>query len=126
MGRYTHRVAISNNRLLTVEDGRVTLDWNDYRDNHRQKKMTLSAEEFITFRKEKLYRNISNKRFLEQSRIVTQSGIPLHTRQLFSKQELPPWVRRGRCARQATPRSDCNWAQTGPVGSNSESIPAVA
>ena len=76
VGRYTHRVAISNNRLLRVEDGRVTFDWNDYRDNHRQKKMTLSAEEFITFRKEKLYRNISNKRILEQCRIVTQSGIP--------------------------------------------------
>jgi hypothetical protein len=47
VGRYTHRVAISNNRLLDVEDGQVTFAWRDYRDTHRQKKMTLSAEEFI-------------------------------------------------------------------------------
>ncbi len=47
VGRYTHRVAISNNRLRDVEDGQVTFDWKDYRHNHRQKKMTLSAEEFI-------------------------------------------------------------------------------
>jgi hypothetical protein len=47
VGRYTHRVAISNNRLLGIEQDRVMFRWNDYRHNHRQKTMTLSAEEFI-------------------------------------------------------------------------------
>src|SRR5437867_2207856 len=47
VGRYTHRVAISNNRLLDIEQDRVTFHWNDYRHHHRQKTMTLSAEEFI-------------------------------------------------------------------------------
>ena len=47
VGRYTHRVAISNNRLLDIEDGMVTFHWKDYRDNDRQKTMTLPAEEFI-------------------------------------------------------------------------------
>src|SRR3989449_4677735 len=47
VGRYTHRVAISNNRLLHMEQDRVTFQWNDYRHNQRQKTMTLSAEEFI-------------------------------------------------------------------------------
>jgi hypothetical protein len=47
VGRYTHRVAISNNRLLSLEDGKVTFKWKDYRDNNAQKTMTLSAEEFI-------------------------------------------------------------------------------
>ena len=47
VGRYTHRVAISNNRLLDIEDGHVTFRWKDYRDGDAQKTMTLGAEEFI-------------------------------------------------------------------------------
>jgi hypothetical protein len=47
VGRYTHRVAISNNRLLGIENDRVSFRWKDYRDNDQQKTMTLSAEEFI-------------------------------------------------------------------------------
>ena len=47
VGRYTHRVAISNNRLLDIEAGHVRFQWKDYRDKGRQKTMTLSAEEFI-------------------------------------------------------------------------------
>jgi hypothetical protein len=47
VGRYTHRVAISNNRLLDIEDGHVTFRWKDYRDGDAQKTMTLTAEEFI-------------------------------------------------------------------------------
>jgi len=47
VGRYTHRVAISNNRLLSMEDGQVRLRWKDYRDENRQKTMTLKAGEFI-------------------------------------------------------------------------------
>ena len=47
VGRYTHRVAISNNRLLDIEDDQVSFQWKDYRNHDRQKTMTLSAEEFI-------------------------------------------------------------------------------
>jgi len=47
VGRYTHRVAISNNRILDVEDGKVRFRWKDYRHNNQQKTMTLSADEFI-------------------------------------------------------------------------------
>jgi hypothetical protein len=47
VGRYTHRVAISNNRLLDIEDGTVTFRWKDYRDENAQKTMTLAADEFI-------------------------------------------------------------------------------
>ena len=47
VGRYTHRVAISNNRLLAIEDGQVRFRWKDYRNESRQKTMTLSADEFI-------------------------------------------------------------------------------
>jgi hypothetical protein len=47
VGRYTHRVAISNNRLLDMEDGQVRFRWKDYRDHNQQKTMTLAEEEFI-------------------------------------------------------------------------------
>jgi Putative transposase/Transposase zinc-binding domain len=47
LGRYTHRVAISNNRLLSVDDGKVAFRWKDYRHHNQLKTMTLDAEEFI-------------------------------------------------------------------------------
>ncbi len=47
LGRYTHRVAISNHRLLDIDNGRVSFHWKDYRDHDRQKTMTLEADEFI-------------------------------------------------------------------------------
>jgi hypothetical protein len=47
VGRYTHRVAISNNRLCDIEDGKVSFTWKDYRDHNRQKVMTVAADEFI-------------------------------------------------------------------------------
>ena len=47
LGRYTHRVAISNTRIVNVENGCVTFKWRDYKDNNKQKLMTVSAEEFI-------------------------------------------------------------------------------
>jgi hypothetical protein len=47
LARYTHRVAISNQRLLSLEQGQVTFRYKDYADDRRQKTMTLSAEEFL-------------------------------------------------------------------------------
>jgi hypothetical protein len=47
VGRYTHRVAISNNRILDMEDGHVRFRWKDYQDHDRQKTMSLTADEFI-------------------------------------------------------------------------------
>lgn len=47
LGRYTHRVAISNNRLLRFEEGQVSFRWKDYRCGNKRKVMTLSANEFI-------------------------------------------------------------------------------
>jgi hypothetical protein len=47
VGRYTHRVAISNNRLLDVDNGRVTFRYKDYRQAGEHRTMTLEAEEFI-------------------------------------------------------------------------------
>ena len=47
LGRYTHRVAISNNRLLSFVDGHVTFRWKDYRHESRPKVMRLDAAEFV-------------------------------------------------------------------------------
>ncbi len=47
LARYTHRVAISNHRLIAMDDGKVTFRWKDYAHGGKQRKMTLAAEEFI-------------------------------------------------------------------------------
>jgi Putative transposase/Transposase zinc-binding domain len=47
LARYTHRVAISNHRLVRLENGRVTFRYHDYADGHQRKWMTLDAGEFL-------------------------------------------------------------------------------
>jgi len=47
LGRYTHRVAISNHRLRSLKQGKVTFSWRDNRHGRLRSTMTLSAEEFI-------------------------------------------------------------------------------
>ena len=47
LARYTHRVAISNRRLVSMEEGQVTFEYKDYTDGNQRKVMTLEATEFI-------------------------------------------------------------------------------
>jgi hypothetical protein len=49
LSRYTHRVAISNSRLISLDDASVTFKWKDYcaKRRERQKIMTLAVGEFI-------------------------------------------------------------------------------
>ena len=47
LARYTHRVAISNHRLLSVDDDRVTFRWKDYAHHNKSRAMTLTLEEFL-------------------------------------------------------------------------------
>jgi Putative transposase/Transposase zinc-binding domain len=47
VGRYTHRVAICNDRIVDIEGDEVKFTWRDYRDNNQKKTMTLSADQFI-------------------------------------------------------------------------------
>jgi hypothetical protein len=47
LGRYVHRVAIANSRLVACENGKVSFRWKDYRSRGKSKVMTLDAEEFI-------------------------------------------------------------------------------
>lgn len=47
LGRYTHRIAISNNRIKRIENGKVIFEWKDNRDNGKRKEMALTPVEFI-------------------------------------------------------------------------------
>jgi Putative transposase/Transposase zinc-binding domain len=47
LARYTHRVAISNHRLISLEDGKVTFRWKDYAHGNKQRKMTVGSDEFL-------------------------------------------------------------------------------
>jgi hypothetical protein len=47
LGRYTHRVAITNNRIIAIENGSVKFRYRDRSDDNKEKELMLSAEEFI-------------------------------------------------------------------------------
>ncbi|MCB2307411.1 transposase [Clostridium estertheticum] len=47
LGRYSHRVSISNHRIINLENGYVTFKWKDYRDYNKEKFMTLTVDEFM-------------------------------------------------------------------------------
>src|ERR1700694_5914339 len=47
LGRYTHRVAISNHRLVSFADQKVTFRWRDSAHNNEQRRMTLALDEFL-------------------------------------------------------------------------------
>ena len=47
LGRYTHRVAITNNRITAIEDGKVTFTYKDRSDENKTKELTVNAAEFI-------------------------------------------------------------------------------
>lgn len=71
LGRYTHKVAISNHRIKKIENGKVTFSYKDYSHNSRQKQMPLDATEFLRrfclhilpkgFRKMRHYGFLSNR-----------------------------------------------------------------
>jgi len=47
LARYTHRVAISNHRIVNIADGKVTFRWKDYAHKNKKRLMTVTAEEFL-------------------------------------------------------------------------------
>jgi hypothetical protein len=47
LARYTHRVAISNHRLVSFAEGKVTFRWKDYAHGNKKRKMTITADEFL-------------------------------------------------------------------------------
>ncbi len=61
LGRYTHRVVISDNRILKVDKEKVVFKWRDYRSGNKEKIMSLKPEEFIR----RFTMNISPGRFVK-------------------------------------------------------------
>lgn len=95
LGRYTHRVAISNERILEVTDNTVRFKWRDYKDNNKIKEMEISIQEFIRrfllhilppyFMKIRYYGILGNKnkkKKLLKCKILTRTKI-------YKKKELP-------------------------------------
>ena len=95
LGRYTHKVAISNHRIERINmDSNVTFEYKDYADNGSKKKMTLSGEEFLRryeqhilpsrFCKIRHYGYLSNYKRKERiEAIMKQMDLPLHAEQLL-------------------------------------------
>jgi len=87
--RYIHRVAISNNRLLDIDNDKVRFRWKDYRNNNQHKTMELAAEEFILlhvlpegFRRVRYYGFLANchrDHKLARCRQLLQCPAPDHT-----------------------------------------------
>ena len=91
LGRYTHKVAISNHRIRSIndEDDTVTFDYKDYANQNKQKQMTLSVHEFIRrfeqhilpqrFTKIRTYGYLSNKdRHRRINEVLNKMRLPLH------------------------------------------------
>ncbi|MEO9257865.1 MAG: transposase, partial [Crocinitomicaceae bacterium] len=91
LGRYTHKVAISNHRISSINDeqGTVTFDYKDYREEGKQKQMVLSADEFIRrfeqhilperFTKIRTYGYLANRnRHQRINEVLKKMKLPLH------------------------------------------------
>jgi hypothetical protein len=91
LGRYTHKVAISNHRISSINDeqGSVTFDYKDYADDGKQKQMTLSAGEFIRrfeqhilperFTKIRTYGYLANRnRHQRINEVLRKMKLPVH------------------------------------------------
>jgi len=101
LGRYTHRIAISNNRLLKVEDGKVSFSWRNYRKGNKKQIMTLAAEEFIRrfllhvlpsgFMRIRYFGFLSNRHRREKLKLCRKL---LHVYQVAVKSDLIDWKKR--------------------------------
>ena len=90
LGRYTHKVAISNHRICSIdEDGNVIFDYKDYADANKKKRMTLSSSEFIRrfqqhilpkrFTKIRTYGYLGNRnRHNRINEVLKKMKLPLH------------------------------------------------
>ena len=91
LGRYTHKVAISNHRIVSIndEDDSVTFDYKDYADEGKLKQMTLAGSEFIRrfeqhilparFTKIRTYGYVANRNRRQRiNEVLKKMKLPLH------------------------------------------------
>jgi len=101
LGRYTHRIAISNNRLLKIKDGNVSFSWRNYPKGNKSQIMTLAAEEFIRrfllhvlpsgFMRIRYFGFLSNRHRRENLKLCRKL---LHVHQTSVKSDLIDWKKR--------------------------------
>ena len=90
LARYTHRVAISNHRLVSLADGKVTFRWKDYAHGNKKRLMTLAAEEFVRrFLLHVLPRGFVRIRFFGFLANRRRGGLLSLCRQLLAAQAAP-------------------------------------
>jgi len=100
LARYTHRVAISNHRILNFENGFVTFAYKDYKDHDKKKSMTLSAIEFIRrfmlhilpqgFMRIRQYGFLANKVKKKQLPLIRESMVKTECRKHETSTEATP------------------------------------
>src|SRR6267378_663400 len=95
LGRYSHRVAVANSRLLALKEGHVSFQWKDYADHQRTKVMRLRADEFIR----RFLLHVLPKRFVRIRHYGLLAGRNVATqlarcRQLLGVPEVEPPVER--------------------------------
>ena len=91
LGRYTHKVAISNHRISSIndEEGTITFEYKDYADESKQKQMTLTGNEFIRrfeqhilperFTKIRTYGYLANRNRRQRiNEVLKKMKLPLH------------------------------------------------
>src|SRR3989475_1565180 len=102
LGRYTHRVAISNHRLISFADGKVTFRWRDSAHHNEQKLLSLSVDEFLRrfllHVLPKGFVRIRNFGFLANRKRATTLPLCFH---------LLGWVQQPQADRHASSTQDC-------------------
>ena len=147
VGRYTHRIAISNNRLLSINDGKIRSRWKDYRNRNHLGAMTLTAEEFIRrfllhvlpegFQRIRYYGFLCNRYRQQKLRrcrellgmVDRERPPPANNPMIIAITTRPSWVFPSRNAQFATMdiwsllKSFQNLPSSGPVGSRHDTAP---
>jgi hypothetical protein len=116
LGRYTHRVAIGNSRLVALAGGEVSFRWRDYRHHDKNKVMTLAANEFIRrfllhalpdgFHRIRHYGFLANRRRAEKLTLC---------RKLLDEPARAPTGDRPECRRLSVDRCPCCGGRMEPV-----------
>jgi Putative transposase len=108
LGRYTHRVAIANSRVVALDGGQVSFRWRDYRHHNKSRVMTLAADEFIRrfllhtlpdgFHRIRHYGFLANRHRADKLALC---------RKLLGEPALDPIRERTECQQLATDRCPC-------------------
>ena len=118
LGRYTHRVAIANGRLLDCHDGRVSFRWKDYRAQNKSKAMTLDANEFM-------------RRFLTHvlpkasAAFATSASSPTLAASKSSLASAPRWTF-PIPSRASNPKTTASVTRCSPAGASTSALVAAA